>query len=218
MGDITSPEGSLADLPGDLIVTGDFHSHGQIRVKRPDGSEVTVLSPGATHMRRINEPANHSVWLVGLPESGPPVTVSLPLRSRPVVRYAILERTETIGDQLESMLTAASAKAEADNLPEEIRRPIFQVSCQAAAVSVLPEVRRVLADRAFLFERILTGPSDEGGVVVDDGTVTFTTAPTLVDCLPMLAAAGTKLFDRMHRLLTAVNPKVELAEMRKEVV
>lgn len=76
-------EASFADVPAKFMVTGDLH---QTKVyELPDRQ---VLSPGATHMRKIDEPSTHSVFLLSRDATALRLT-ELPLQSRRVVRWTV---------------------------------------------------------------------------------------------------------------------------------
>jgi hypothetical protein len=106
--------GRLADLPVAHVWTGDLHKH--VRLDRPG---QTVLSPGATHLRASDEPAEHAVWVVYDDLSA----VSVALRSRPVRRLRLAAEAD-----LEDALAAADALAEPGaGLPPGVATPLVVV-------------------------------------------------------------------------------------------
>ena len=57
-------EGSLEMIPhAATVITGDYHKHLKIKVTGATGQEMTVLSPGATCLQDITEPAEHFAWV-----------------------------------------------------------------------------------------------------------------------------------------------------------
>jgi DNA repair exonuclease SbcCD nuclease subunit len=89
MGDIVHSQGSFADIPShiELLITGDYHK--TVCQQLPSGMQV--LSPGSTHMRAINEPAEKYGHLLTVQDDGSVQWQALELLTRPVLMWDLRE-------------------------------------------------------------------------------------------------------------------------------
>lgn len=150
MGNLPS-EGALAEIPANtnLVLTGDFHQHKFGEVPRGESAPLHVLSPGATHMRAIDEPATHEFFTIDQDL----VIDSVPLVSRTFLRYQV--RT---ADQLDRLLTAdlpqLLQQAASRGLPAAIATALLVVDFDADAVGLAyPAITAACKGRCHLFLR-----------------------------------------------------------------
>jgi hypothetical protein len=120
----SSPEGSIADVPGSLIISGDLHQQKLVRVKTDTGDK-RAYSPGATHMRKRNEPHLHYAAILH-----DDLSISrVPLISRRVITYRI-ENTQSLEElynklpEMRAEMLTAKWKA---MYPSEVQKPLLIV-------------------------------------------------------------------------------------------
>ena len=150
MGELCKPQGSFADIPASVryLITGDYHES----LCQKFG-ELTVISPGSTHLRSISEPEDKYVYSMVLPTKGQPTITSLPLRTRRVIDIKVDQNTEfkTLAGQVEAYLAMAADYASEFGLPEHIAKPLMRLTCPQTAVELSNQVTKLVADRAHLF-------------------------------------------------------------------
>lgn len=197
-----SGDGSLTSiLPGKVktVFTGDTHLSKQFKL-----GGMLIVSPGATHMRKSDEPARHYVYNLLADGTIDPVA----LKSRPVVRRCITCQTE-----LEGFLDNAAellCPAEAVELPEQLRRPIVVIRLEYLLQKAKRRIEKVCKGKAHLFwstSREQQGQEVELDVV--PGTTDF------------LTAVNEETGDRntqalISRLWSAENLRQEFEQIKKE--
>lgn len=139
---------SLGILPHAHVWTGDLHQHRSLPL-----AGKMVLSPGATHMRKIDEPTQHAVFL--LDDQLRPS--SYILRSRKVTHFQV--RDEPTLDVLINQYLAAActpySEAEAPGMPEPIRKPIVRVQHTPDLPRCDQRLEKAIAGRAHLITGLL---------------------------------------------------------------
>lgn len=110
---------------GHTLITGDLHENMDIIVTRRDGKQMRAISPGATHMRKINEPTAHYALL--LYDDGSLSRVKL--RSRVVYKVRIETESdfESLCNQLPTLVNEAVDRSNSRQLPAAIRTPLIIV-------------------------------------------------------------------------------------------
>jgi DNA repair exonuclease SbcCD nuclease subunit len=151
MGELCKPQGSFADVPENVryLITGDYHES----ICQKFG-ELTVISPGSSHLRSISEPQDKYVYSMELPDKGHKAKiVSLPLRTRRVINIKIEQNTEfkELAGQVEAHLELAAEYAAEFELAEHIAKPLMRLTLSQDDVEVSKRVTQLVADRAHLF-------------------------------------------------------------------
>jgi hypothetical protein len=158
MGGIGNPEGSVSEVPHALfLLTGDYH-HTQITEwPNANGQKMSVVSPGSTHMRAIDEPAQKSCYLFSRQPDGKVVITAEPLATRPYYEVRINNEFELL-----SFCQDANTK-----LPPPAVEPSDKLLLRVSYAMEIPEVsariRQAVSNRAHLFEN---PHSEQSGVLV----------------------------------------------------
>ncbi len=151
MGSATNPQGLLAAVAGErlrLLLSGDLH---ETVVKTIAGvmGPFTFVSPGPPTMQSIVEDDDKYVVVV---DGTKPRLVKL--KARAVIRSPMLMGPAELDDylqQLPGLLAAAQAKAENDNLPDELHTPILHVRHSYKLDDCVRRVTRLVGAKAHLF-------------------------------------------------------------------
>jgi hypothetical protein len=162
MGAVRECELTIATLPhAKLLLLGDYHVHEQKRMSMTDGRRMQVLSPGSTCMQKIDEePAKHFYVLYdNMTWSSQPIAGRRVLSARELVTHeAVDEFVEGVEDAIEE----AAARAEADGLSGSLTKPILRVEYASSLEGAIRRIRRAVGNDAFLFEKRIVTPQDEG--------------------------------------------------------
>jgi len=146
----SSSEGKLANFAGvKMAISGDYHRRVLKFVRRKGEDPLYVLSPGATHMRKINEPTTHCVAVLHDDYS----VKWVKLKSRKVMRASVGSEADVEATlrSLPSALADVSAETSAKGMPSELVTPLLIVTDTSDIVGVEPRLREVVGDRAHLF-------------------------------------------------------------------
>lgn len=222
MGTITLPQGNFADIPVvSAVVTGDYHQVVAQETHGKDGQALTVYSPGATCLQKIDEPPLH--YFLTLRDDG--TFAFRRLKSRVVLESPVLNRPEDL-DQflagLEEELTVATQKAAALDLPPELLTPLLRVSYSYRLSDASRRIERAVARRAHLFETELApeakrAPARVRGAAVADPAGDEAPVTLLTELAKVLDPADdSEAHDLMARLLEASDPRQALAAWRSE--
>lgn len=210
MGTITSPEGSLTQVPhASVVVTGDYHKYAVKRLHGADGQSLKVYSPGATHMRAIDEPEEH--YLLLLYEDGRMTRMPIPGR----VRLGLDTRDE--GQPAENLVQRwqSNWRKRAEYLPEQLQKPLLRIRCfdtQQAELRRLTE--ELIGDQAHLFWDVQTEVTAERAEKVQAGRALREKGPA--GCLPLVVPKNDARYGPLLRLIQSPDPKAELQTMRQE--
>jgi predicted phosphodiesterase len=151
MGDIASPQGDFAQIPGHVthVFSGDLHQVKMDKCKNADGRIMLCISPGATTMQKIDEPAEHFCMLLDtkgiFSKSG--------LKSRVLIDWDVMNHTEDVERfvaEIEAELATAQQTAAANDYPETMLLPYLRVTYSHKLVDVVRRVEKVVAGRALL--------------------------------------------------------------------
>jgi hypothetical protein len=128
MGD-TYSHGRLADAPYvKMCISGDYHKAIYKYVQTADDREIAVLSPGATHIRKINEPSIHYAWLVSKSDKGDIYADEIKLNSRSVIRSTPVSEADICGIMQNAPKLAQRIKSNNySKLSPTLIRPIWHV-------------------------------------------------------------------------------------------
>lgn len=152
MGELCKPQGSFADVPENVryLITGDYHDS----ICQKFGN-LTVISPGSSHLRSIAEPQDKYVYSMELPDGGHKAKiVALPLRTRRVIDMPLIDQNtefKNFAGQIEGHLELAAEYAAEFGLPEHIAKPLMRFTYTQDGVDVSNQAAKLVADRAHLF-------------------------------------------------------------------
>jgi hypothetical protein len=153
MGDIAMPQGDFSDIPhASLLITGDYHKTVYDNYKNKQNEAMRVYSPGATHLRAINEPATHSFGVLYADGS----IKQQPLLSRIVETVEILSESDLAhfcGTALTRNDYFLSDDSLVECLPEVIRKPLLHItySSKLDGSQLYTQVITHVRDRAHIF-------------------------------------------------------------------
>lgn len=147
-----SVEGKLANFKNaELVISGDYHRRVSKTVDRENGKTLRVLSPGATHMRKINEPTTHSAAVLHDDLSVKWVN----LRSRRVLRVTLdsEESIETLLRTASKTIADITEEAIDKGLPSDLVTPLLIVTDTSNLVGVEPRIQQTVGLHAHVFYR-----------------------------------------------------------------
>jgi DNA repair exonuclease SbcCD nuclease subunit len=210
MGDHLPSEGSLADLVPPqvkLVITGDFHVHKMITVKRKDGSSFHVLSPGSSTMQSLKEDSHKHFFAMGSEFYN---VESIPLLNRPVERVIIMTAGQ-VDDTLAQLRQWAASSKQDERLPEELRMPIWHIRLTADASIFTDRIIAAAAGVAHLFLR----PFSETGTTQPS---TAASSSSFEEVLRRELGAESPLLPSAVRLWRSSDPKTEVSELVDELL
>ena len=211
----SNSQGKIEDLrAGKLLISGDLHEFRSIKVDRKDGQTIRAVSPGATCLRKVNEPTTHYALLLNDDMS----ITKVKLRSRPVLRTTI--KSEHDLETFCIVLPSAIEKVEATvqgKLPAILQTPLLIIQDMSWLPGVEARLDNMIGDRAhLLYYRAARGTTENVEAIA------ATTQATAVDLLPsMLRAEVVNSPDVLELLETALlseSPKRAIAQYRNQMI
>jgi hypothetical protein len=204
MGNVRQAELAMAELPFAVnLLTGDYHVHTTLSYTALDGSTGTAFSPGSTHIRDVAEEETKQFFAIYC--KGESVEyASVELDTRPARRFQITSPHE-----------AEKFLGRLDLLPldgEGIKRAVIDVAYYDDIEGLGDKLKEALGDRCHLFlrtrnrQREMRAPSAVARRAVADSGLAGSAG---------LVCEGT-VYDSAVRLLSAIDPRVELETMRAE--
>lgn len=152
MGDVAAPQGSFAQIPGQIatLITGDLHKNIVERHKNAGGETLLTISTGATTQQKIDEPSEHFCCLLGTDSKGKIRPDMRKLRSRPFYEEMLntaqeLDNFVAHVPQLLAELVAAN-----DDLPDNVRNPTICIRYGHKIPDAVGRIEKAVGDRAFL--------------------------------------------------------------------
>lgn len=153
MGDVAAPQCGFEDVPEPVrrIVTGDYHGEAILKTYRGKGGQkILVCNPGPTSMQEITEPDEKC--FAAMRADG--TFELIPLKTRPVLRSDALlnaDDMEKFVAEVGQAVDTAVQTAAANHLPEELWRPLLQVTYTHAIPEAKARIEKVIGDKAHLF-------------------------------------------------------------------
>jgi hypothetical protein len=171
MGDIASPQGDFAQVPGHVthVLSGDLHKFVMETNRNADGASMLTVSPGATCKQKIDEPDEHFVVLV--PDDPDCGLKRVKLKSRAHIEWATLNRPEDLDQMIAEVggeLDRAHRRGEELGLPDDVLRPTLRVTYSHRLKDAVRRVTRAVGDRAWLHWKELP-PEERQAVAVAKG-------------------------------------------------
>jgi hypothetical protein len=151
MGEICSPQGAFAEVPGHItrLFTGDLHKFVLEQHQNADGRPMVCCSPGATCQQKIDEPTQH--YYVLLREDGS--FVRMPLKSRVMIDWPVMQTKEDLERfpaEIEARLATAQQTWAAADMPDELAKPYLRVTYNHTLTDAERRVTRSVNERAIL--------------------------------------------------------------------
>lgn len=212
MGSVTSPEGSLGDITcARLVVTGDLHKFQKHYIKR--ANPLTVYSPGATHMRKINEPSKNFCLILHRDLSVTPVQIP----TRKCIQLKLLQEAQ-LTDLLANFKLIedkqAWLKSVDKRLPEDLRKPIIRVSYAESLMDKIPVLLNLLAANYHVFTKCL--PKEDLYALERSRMAKKLRARGPTGCLSQLVDPKSEDYKVLRRLMSFDDPAAELLKIKRE--
>ena len=214
MGNLCGCEGSFSQVPTPIMFTGDFHSE-QYRedFRGATGQMLTIISPGATNIRTINEPARHHYYLFG--DDG---WDRQQIPGRRVIGHTILSEDGLDGalETFQEVIESAIQGAKDDNLPDQLQMPIVWAKYPEDVPDAYDRLGAAAGDNCHLFRRPVHVVGDD--VMVERQKRQEVVSGGLAGCLELIVnpKKEKKDYKVLTRLISCSDPKLELQSMRKE--
>ena len=219
MGEECKPQGSFADIPGNVsyLITGDYHEH----ICQKFGN-LTVLSPGSTHLRSISEPEDKFIFFVEFTDAGKVKIKSHPLITRRKFEIDLVKNPsfETAASAIEGYLGLAEEYADEHHMPEVVRKPLMRLVYPKDEVDLCNKVTKLVGDRAHMFYKQVKQVSAES---LDPQLVNYVESTDRVNmshCLDTFIdkKKQPKTHSLASKLLSAPDPEQALHRWVKEQV
>lgn len=207
MGEHIGGECRFADVPhAKLLLTGDFHKHKVVKTTGASGQKLTVVSPGSTCLRSLDEDPDKAVFILYDDLS----VESVPLRTRRLYR-----RKLNCDDELGELLTEIEDGAFVQDpyLAVAIVKPILEVVYDSA----IPNVSKHLTALSDAFHLILK-PFRNDGFEYDELPGKIELKRGLEGNLKSRLTPDSPEFSLASRLLQSDNPAQTLTEIEKETL
>jgi DNA repair exonuclease SbcCD nuclease subunit len=207
MGDITSPEGSLRQVPtADTVFTGDYHRNKELhKVLNADGNRLRVISPGATHMRAINEPRAHYYYVLRYDRTWH--RHDIPGRPTYFIKVTSEKSLKKLLKSWPNKLKHLDLHACKD-LPAELRKPIVRVS-YPDDIDAFEQLEAVMGDSCHLFHKDITKKQKTT-------RKTFEWVHSLSGGLAKTIGTDHNDYKPLKRLLDSADAEQELVAMKEE--
>lgn len=145
-----SAEGRLAwfKTPS-LVISGDYHRQLVKRVKRDGLPDLVAVSPGATHMRKLNEPVRHVAAIL----YDDLQLKWVQLRSRRVLTTELTDEPSyaRLIKGLQAGIDDAMQKAREHSLPSELMTPLLIVRDSSGVARGEARIRELVGRQAHVF-------------------------------------------------------------------
>jgi hypothetical protein len=209
MGDIRPGECTFDQVPPiNTLFTGDYHSNKTGKFKG-----FKFISPGATHMRAIDEPVSHYYYLLSEDMEWTRHT----LLSRSTYRTRITKESSfrkflnNWPQRLEQLLD------EAHSLPTDLLKPVVRVSYKRGIDKAKYRLQKCIGDDAFLFTKELVPRKSKDEEGEESQAISNSVLSRgLSGCLPLVMDKEHEDFLSIQRLLLSNNVNSELVLMKKE--
>ena len=193
MGEIGKPQASFNDVPDNVkcLITGDYHQN----ITQVYRNDLTVISPGSTHMRNVAEPADKYVVMLTIEDNGKIKCSNKQLKTREFIHLDL--KTKTI----DKHITVLKLLTEADNdLPDELKKPIVLVSYDAEQQAIFDNKIMPFADKVHIFSKCKKQGTEEYVYVADEQNVSKV---GLINVLPKVLQEDSDEYELAIQLLQA---------------
>jgi hypothetical protein len=213
--DVKTFEFDVTTVPhAKLVIVGDFHRTRVVDVTGASGQKIAVISPGSSHMRSIDEPADKYVFAIKKDLSFEKIQIP----TRPKLEYKIEseEDMNTFVGNVAFQLDDASAKI-ADKAPNHICKPLIRVHFNPDLDGAYDRIEEAVGDYGHLFTTPLQGP-EKGQIEPDERPMLERFGVTEILSRRLDPEKEPEAFSLASRLLQDPNPKQVLAEERSKYI
>lgn len=219
MGTVTTPQGSMADVPhASICFTGDLHEHRDVVVFGKTGQAITLFSPGSTCMQAIDEPPDKFCFLLTQSRDGIKFVPSQ-LPTRPFIDWHPINTEadmDAFVEKIRPRLDAVSAEA-ATRLPAHLCKPLLRVTYGSGVAELTSRVMPAVGDRAYVFfKETQADKVEEAEIVVPTNGAAVTLESALLGYLE--ARGFSSLESAALRLLQSHDINGELQRLRAEAL
>lgn len=208
----SSAEGSLTDVPGSLVISGDLHQQKMVKLRTAAGDK-RVYSPGATHMRKRNEPHTHYAAILHDDLS----ITRVPLISRKVLTYRI-ENTQSLEELYHKLpdikADTLSAKWKS-TYPADLQKPIFIVQDFSESTAAYTRVMEWCGDAFHVFYDTMRTEEDDLDLLQ---ATTPDSSASLWDYVVEEVGRDEELLDFAKVMLEAEVPTTAIADYRNMIL
>jgi hypothetical protein len=145
-----SAEGRLSQFKTpSLVISGDYHRQLVKRVHREGLPDLVAVSPGATHMRKLNEPVKHCAAILY-----DDLDIKwVQLRSRRVLSTELVDEPSysRLIRGVQAGIDSAIAKAVEMELPSELLTPLLIVRDSSGVTRGEARIREIVGRQAHVF-------------------------------------------------------------------
>lgn len=215
MGGVANCDGSLAAIPhASHVLTGDLHKHLVKRIKRPGQPDLIAMSPGATHVRKLDEPKEH--YFFAWTDDPVKPLKSVKLHGRQFFSFEILtDNLSEFRQQFEGFMEYAAEYAKKHNLPARVAKPVLHLHYNSDIPGLFNRVQDIVNDRAFIFDRAIRFVKDK--LRVDGQELKALTDLGLLGCLrSAVGDTSSRLYADAERLLKSDNIIDEIRKLKAE--
>lgn len=212
MGSITGTEGELKSITfAPLVVTGDLHKYQVYKYRRKNNANLVVYSPGATHIRKINEPAEHYCLLLHADKTVS--RVAIPSRRKLTVKATTRERLESLIKEWK-VLEREKGWLVNVTVPEDLRKPLLHLHY----AQELTELANVLMEQVGQDYYVFPKSLEAADAFAEEKRAASRNFRRLgpVGCLSQLVDPQGDDHKALVRLLRSSQPEQDLADMRQE--
>lgn len=206
-----SCEGSLSRIPAKLVISGDYHQFKSVAVTRADGKgKLTAVSPGATHIRKINEPTEHFALKLYSDLS----VKRIPLSSRRIMHVGVTGKDD-LHDLLEysdKLIRECKKYAKQHKLPPEISTAVLDVKDQSVISGVHAKLAQVYGNEMHIHYRRQAQTKLDSNFI---DNVKFESAGIIVQALEYECKGRPELFGLLDECCKSNKPKALLDKLRK---
>ena len=208
MGDHVATEGRLADVKEcNTIFTGDYHHNSILSIDNIVGDKLTVVSPGSTNLRKIDEPARKYFYTADIGSAGIEFNrMDLDTRAVTVVHVNDAADIESAAASVEKFVTA--------NQHAVLGKPIVRVVAAATVPETYKRFNQQFSERAHLFFKIVDVCSEDDLIVDVADISNIGVKPE--DFLSLFVDCQSPDFKPLQRLISAADYKQELQKLRQE--
>lgn len=151
MGKMCRTDGSLALIHNArFVITGDYHTYETKQIATVQGKSIRVLSPGSLVQTEITEVDPRCMHILYDDLTTEPIE----LKGRPQLAPPKLETEQHLEAFLENVDNQiAQAIADAEDLPEQLQKPIIRVEYSTTIPDVFRRLTKAIGDKAHFFRK-----------------------------------------------------------------
>jgi predicted phosphodiesterase len=204
-----------------LLILGDFHRTRIVKTKGATGQDLTIISPGSTNMRSIDEPPDKYVFLINRHLEYEKVRIP----TRPKLEFTIKDEVDFnyfVGIAA-VQLEGARKQALKDGVPEHISKPLQLVKFNSSIPYVYRRITEAVGDYGHLFTDVIGStenpdetPEDESEVVMSQGIKEFGPSACLHLCVDK--EKDPKAYNLLSRVLEEKDYMAVLMEERSKYI